>query len=345
MSNVMLLPEVCHMTGITDEMRANYKVMDALAQHTRVVPTQRARSLIRFRESVNRSQECQAVMSDWDMRLGDSLVSLQARILRPVDIVLGDPQRPFKYNTTNADWSPAFRVDQRTGRGMGMNVGVDIKNWVFIYPHNMYNQVESMERELRFVAGGLGIALDTPAWVELQPQETNAAGYINKLRSLGPLQAKFNFVVVAINNTKGEHYSTLKKYMYCQDPVPNQVLTFEKVLRNMQKHRTFATKILLQMSTKLGGVPWKVQIPTSDLCVVGYDTYHDTANKKMSFGALVMSVNKDLTRFYSCLSRHHNQEEMSNEMSILFSNGLRQYAQKNGGKLPGKIVFYRYCST
>ena len=37
-----------------------------------------------------------------------------------------------------------------------------------------------------------------------------------------------------------------------------------------------AVKIAIQMATKLGAEPWKLNLPTKTLMVVGYDTFHDT---------------------------------------------------------------------
>ena len=38
---ILLVPELCNLTGLTDTMRADFKVMKDVAQFTRVTPTQR----------------------------------------------------------------------------------------------------------------------------------------------------------------------------------------------------------------------------------------------------------------------------------------------------------------
>ena len=55
-------------------------------------------------------------------------------------------------------------------------------------------------------------------------------------------------------------------------------------------------KVAVQMSCKLGGQPWAVDIPLKKVMVVGYDTYHDTVDKKKSVGALVATLNDSFTR-------------------------------------------------
>ena len=51
---ILLIPELCHMTGLTDEMRSDFRVMKDLAVHTRVGPAQRVDTLSRFMEDLGR---------------------------------------------------------------------------------------------------------------------------------------------------------------------------------------------------------------------------------------------------------------------------------------------------
>ena len=37
----ILIPELCNMTGLTDQMKADFRVMKDVAQFTRVTPNQR----------------------------------------------------------------------------------------------------------------------------------------------------------------------------------------------------------------------------------------------------------------------------------------------------------------
>lgn len=48
--------------------------------------------------------------------------------------------------------------------------------------------------------------------------------------------------------------------------------------------------------------------------VVGIDTYHDSGSKGRSAGAIIASLNKDCTRYYSKVCFHMNQQEISNNV-------------------------------
>lgn len=45
---VYLIPELCHMTGLTDDMRNNFNLMRTLANTTRVDPRTRVQRLLNF---------------------------------------------------------------------------------------------------------------------------------------------------------------------------------------------------------------------------------------------------------------------------------------------------------
>lgn len=48
----MLVPELCYLTGLTDEMRSDFKVMKDVATYTRVSPNQRQLALNTFIDSI-----------------------------------------------------------------------------------------------------------------------------------------------------------------------------------------------------------------------------------------------------------------------------------------------------
>ena len=50
---ILLIPELCHMTGLTDEMRSDFRVMKDLAVHTRVGPKDRVDTMQKFVAQIN----------------------------------------------------------------------------------------------------------------------------------------------------------------------------------------------------------------------------------------------------------------------------------------------------
>lgn len=49
--------------------------------------------------------------------------------------------------------------------------------------------------------------------------------------------------------------------------------------------------------------------------VVGFDVCHDTRNKGNSYGAVVASLNKPFSRYFSAVAAHTSGEELSNYLT------------------------------
>lgn len=75
-------------------------------------------------------------------------------------------------------------------------------------------------------------------------------------------------------------------------------------------------KVAVQLNCKIGGAPWGVEIPMGGLMVVGFDVCHDTSNKNQSFGAMVASLDRSLSRYFSAVTPHRDGEELSNNLAL-----------------------------
>lgn len=84
-----LLPELCIMTGITDEMRNNFSTMRSLATVTKLDPNRRAAKIAEFRNLIQRNEKAQARLKGWGVEFARDLVGLTGRSLPPETIYLG----------------------------------------------------------------------------------------------------------------------------------------------------------------------------------------------------------------------------------------------------------------
>lgn len=51
--NILLVPELCFVTGMTEEITSDFRIMKVVADKTRIPPLQRYHALQAFIESVN----------------------------------------------------------------------------------------------------------------------------------------------------------------------------------------------------------------------------------------------------------------------------------------------------
>lgn len=86
---ILLVPELCQLTGLTDRQRENFHLMRALADHTRVGPQGRMEKLMEFSHRMRSSQDCMNEIRRWDLNVADSLIRFSGRVLPPETIVGG----------------------------------------------------------------------------------------------------------------------------------------------------------------------------------------------------------------------------------------------------------------
>lgn len=86
---VILIPELCQLTGLTDRQRENFQLMRALADHTRIGPPDRIKKLQDFSSRMRSCPEVVAELKRWDMTIADSLLKITGRVLNTETMVGG----------------------------------------------------------------------------------------------------------------------------------------------------------------------------------------------------------------------------------------------------------------
>ncbi|KAF3820771.1 hypothetical protein GH733_005316 [Mirounga leonina] len=95
---ILLVPQLCNLTGLTDDLRKNYRVMRDLALHMRLDPEKRQHELQKFMNAIQTNKEVQQELQLWDLKFDANFLSFSGRILKEFD---SHPQF--------ADWSKETR--------------------------------------------------------------------------------------------------------------------------------------------------------------------------------------------------------------------------------------------
>lgn len=81
-----LIPELCCMTGLSDDMRNNFGLMKELSGFLNMPPHQRVDKLRQFSKRLNSSQDVRSLLSSWGLKFSNDLMSVNGRILAPEEI-------------------------------------------------------------------------------------------------------------------------------------------------------------------------------------------------------------------------------------------------------------------
>ncbi|XP_025076463.1 piwi-like protein 1 [Pomacea canaliculata] len=323
---ICLIPELCYLTGLTDDMRKNYSVMKDLAAHTRVTPTQRLETMKKFIDSINKNDTARTQLEEWGLMLDTSAIAVDGRQLNIETITMG----------SNAKFSAGPRAEwSREMSNCQLISTVDLNHWLILYIQRNLSEVNSLLLEVSRVTPLMGMSVQQPIRVVLNDDKTDTL--IRSLRQ--NVNPKIQLVMVVFPTSRDDKYNAVKKYTFVDCPVPSQVI-LSNTLRKKDKLKSVVQKIMFQVNVKLGGVLWAVKIPLERLMVIGIDTFHDAAHGRRSIGGFVSNIDPDCTRWFSRVCIQMKSEELLSGLSVCVTAAIRKYYEVNHF-LPEKIVVYR----
>ncbi|KAM5194696.1 piwi-like protein 1 [Mantella aurantiaca] len=322
---IILIPEFCFLTGLTDRMRSDFNVMKDLSIHTRLAPEERRKQVSRFLDYVHKDDNVQKELSDWGLNFDMDLLSLSGRVAPSEKILLSN--RVAEYNPQFADWS-------RELKGPTLIQVKHMDTWLLIYSRRNYEAAKTLTQNLFKVSQQMRIRMSKGIMVEV---DDTTDAYIRALQQ--KVQSDTQMVVCLLSSNRKDRYDAIKKFLCVECPVPSQCV----VARTLSKPQTVlsvTTKIALQMNCKMGGELWSLEIPLKELMIVGIDCYHDTMAGKRSIAGLVASLNQGMTRWFSQCVLQDQKQEIIDGLKICMQAALRAWYSCNK-ILPSRIIIYR----
>ncbi|XP_014773732.1 piwi-like protein 1 isoform X1 [Octopus bimaculoides] len=322
---ICLIPEFCYMTGLTDDMRSDFRVMKDIAAHTRVTPMQRQLTLNRFVESIKSNEDAMQQLTNWGLYFEDASIQIEGRYFQPERIIMRE--RDF-VASEEADWG-------RDLSRASVITPVPLQNWVVITCKQDIGKSKDYISMMMKVTGPMGIDVSQPKLIETRDQRTETL--IRLLRET--IHKNLQLVVIIFPTSRDDKYSAVKKLCCVECPVPSQVI-IARTISQQQKLRSVTQKIALQINCKLGGDLWALSIPLSGIMVIGIDVYHDSSKGHRSIGAFVASTNNNLTRWFSRVCFQQPNQELIDGLKTCLIGALKKYHEMNH-ILPKRIVVFR----
>ncbi|XP_055839653.1 protein piwi [Episyrphus balteatus] len=326
---VILIPELCRATGLTDTMRSNFQLMRAMADHTRMNPDRRIERLRVFNRRLLETESSVKVLSDWNMKLDRNMVEIKGRVLEPQNIVFFDKRKVTAGE--QADWTRSFRDN-----AMFTTPSRGLDRWAVVAPNRSSRDVRNFVDSLIRAASGMQFQIRRPRENLIFDDRNHS--YVKAIEDCANDDPQLILCLVPNNNA--DRYGSIKKKSCVERAIPTQVIT-HKTATNQRGLMSVATKVAIQINCKLGYAPWMIELPLSGLMTIGYDIARATRDKSKAYGALVASMDmKTNATFYSTVSPCHSADSLSNELTISVMKALKQY-QREHEKLPARILMYR----
>lgn len=150
-----LIPELCRLTGMTDQMRDDKFLMRDLAQYTRVDPRGRQQRLNDFARRMTGSQSSVASLKEFGLELSPNLVKFKGRVLDPEQIKFFDNK---SFLAAKADWTGAMQKEAVFSTG----AADPLNNWFILTPSRVINETTNFLDLLKKVSTQMKIPLGKP---------------------------------------------------------------------------------------------------------------------------------------------------------------------------------------
>ncbi|XP_050665702.1 piwi-like protein Ago3 [Leptidea sinapis] len=323
---ICLVPELCQLTGLSDDQRSNFRLMKEVATYTRITPNQRHAAFKKYIDNVMKNESARNRLKNWGLSIAPDTINIMARGLAPEPVLFGNnvkvPGKP------NADWS--FEACKNA-----VIHAVDLLSWAVVYTDRDKQCTMNFIETIRRCGNPMGITISQPTLVRLPNDRIDTCAVTLKKIIHSQLQ-----IVVVICSTKtDDRYSSIKKICCAENPIPSQVINARTIM-NQQKLRSITQKILLQINCKLGGTLWGISIPFKTAMVIGIDCYHDPSRRLRSVCSFVASYNQSMTTWYSKAVFQEKGQEIIDSLKACLVDALKHYLRVNG-RLPDRIIMYR----
>jgi len=323
---INLVPELCLMTGLTDAMRADFKIMKEVGNFTRISPELRQEKLLAYIKRVRDNPEAKAHLEDWGFEVCPFTMPLEGRILTPEVMCFGNNYRETV--TPKADWGRAATTKP-------VLTAIPVTKWAIFYVDKNEKIVQNFCKCIQQQGIKMGINYSAPKPVKLANDRTET--YLAKIRDA--IIPGAQLIVTIFPQMRTDRYSAIKKLCYVDQPIASQVINL-KTISNEKKLVSVVQKIALQINCKLGGELWACQTPFEDLMVVGIDVYHDKTSGGRSVAGVVTSMNDTLSRYHSVTVIQQQGQEVVNALAPAFVQGMVKYYEVNN-RWPKHIVVFR----
>ena len=330
LTECLLIPEFCVMTGLTDEIRSDFNIMKDMAQATKKEPQMRLTESAGLVRALKSNPKSNAEVLAWGADISVDPMNLTGRVLPAGNIMMGS-SASFKIN----DQTGSFDRDIQTT----MFSQPKLDKWGIFFCENDRKLVEqALMTTLAQVIKTYNVQSDKPALFGVKTDKWT--DWDSMLR--GNLNPSIKMIVCILPGARGKArlYDDLKRLTFSSLPVPSQVI-LNATLKKDKGLRSVINKVIMQINAKVGGVPWAIQgLPLSDAptMVIGIDVFHKKgAHSVLGFCA---TTDKNFARYVSLPKINAPSEEISAQISESVVQALTQFNNENQ-RFPSRIVVFR----
>lgn len=353
---VLLVPEMCALTGLTDEMKKDRILMQEVLQYSRIGTGDKLNQCVAICRDLFSGGSTSApvvdtssslgkarnLMKEWKCSLSQVPARIEARVLDPCTVSFGNKS----YMVEDGNF-------QRWTRN-GSQCPVQLTRWLIIHSEPDRPMVDMWLRSMRELGGsGFGMSFGEPLRLILMSGTSDELTRLLMDHVTPDVQ-----LVMLFTPQKDSHklYKVLKNVTTTVRPCITQVVKSE-TMRKRQSIVAIVTRVVMQISAKLLGPLWHVNLESDQTpmmheptMLVGIDSFENKEYPRKSVIAFVASLDAFASQYFSTtvliddISREDPArycDRVAQKIRMCMHEAFEAFADSNEGILPTNIVVYR----
>eukprot|EP00761_Pharyngomonas_kirbyi_P003549 gb/GECH01003553.1/.p1 GENE.gb/GECH01003553.1/~~gb/GECH01003553.1/.p1 ORF type:complete len:801 (+),score=100.64 gb/GECH01003553.1/:1-2403(+) len=314
---VMLIPELCFMTGLKDK-----SLLRDIARDVRIAPKDRAKRLHHFvSERLCKSPETREHFEKWGFEINNKLREVTGCQMEPEKIKYGDQE------VNGPNWNAKSKDIKLRDSGKSLN------NWAVISTSRDRETVNKFLKNLQTVYGKMDVRVNRPEIFTARSQRES--DFVNAVRDAVGSSSRPEFILVFLPNKDKRRYSSLKSYLTKDVPVLSQCI----VCNTASKGLSVATNLFLQIQAKKNADLWLVKHPLQRTMICAIDVGRSGSRGKSVPLGFCATMNDHFSQIFT-KSAFVETNHLKDTVSMNVVEAVKEYEKVNGTK-PQSILFYR----
>lgn len=322
-------PELCLLTGLSNEMKENRNLMKDLAQTTKPNPSARLQKCADLCKLMERNEGVNAILKDWDLMVSTEPATLEAKKFDAGKMVLGSTQ-------LNLENNPQLDRDSQTK----MVEQPKLESWVIFYPKRDDRILDKFMDTIKQSIDTYGYEAERPKTVGVGSREADA--WIEEIERNTDQRTRMAVFLLEGKKKAAPLYDDIKRYLITKRPIPSQVV-LTSTANSDKGLRSICNKILVQICAKVGGVPWNVNnLPLSEVptMIVGIDVFHKMSTHKKSLLAFTATMNREFSKYWSTVRQQEEGQEIGIYLESAFIESVKEFRSIHKFEL-ARVIVYR----
>eukprot|EP00828_Plagiopyla_frontata_P025383 TRINITY_DN3243_c0_g1_i3.p1 TRINITY_DN3243_c0_g1~~TRINITY_DN3243_c0_g1_i3.p1 ORF type:complete len:581 (+),score=82.81 TRINITY_DN3243_c0_g1_i3:530-2272(+) len=344
-----LLPELLQLTGLDEKAKSNYHLTKQLDSYTKPGPSVRLAKTREIIDKINLQQSEKIPQREFieteESKKEKEYQKQYMEFLSGVKISK-DPQQ-FQAKQINAghflmgnNETVQFNDDLERKLQRNFLIPAAFKRWAIVLAGNKPQLLETFQTNISEASKTYKITLPPPKVIFIQSQHFSE--WRDAMKDFDKFECQMVLLILPGQKKAAPLYNDLKKYLISEKGIPSQVI-IESTL-NGKSLRSICNKVLVQMTAKMGGIPWTMnELPFIDrpTIVVGIDVYHRTFNGvQKSIFAFVATMNITYSRYYSLVKIQEAGQEIGTFIEDCCKKSIAKF-QQIWKKQPTRMIIYR----